>query len=139
MDHNGHGVTGRAIFYGKRQPTCNEAELAVSLDALRAMQERMRGQHVLISVWGDSDLVIRFSWCKAYVRMQALIELMDLIRVEVQELAQAGIRLIFAHTKREKIQIADFLVTVALQRRGDATWEELGVLLSLGDEPLWDP
>ena len=45
----------------------------------------------------------------------------------------------FAHTKRENNQIADFLANVALEHRGDTTWEELGVSLSLGDEPPWDP
>ena len=83
MDHHGYGVTGRAIFYGKRRPTCNQAELAVLLDALRAMQERMQGQCVLISVWGDSDLVIWFLLHKAYAQKQALKELMDLVWVEV--------------------------------------------------------
>ena len=103
------------------------------------MQEQMQGQHVLISVWGDSDLVIWFLLHKAYAQKQALKELMDLVWVEVRKLAQAGVHLRFAHTKRENNQNADFLVNVALECRGDATWEELEVLLSLGDEPPWDP
>ena len=87
MDRNGHSVTGMAIFYGKRWPTCNQAKLAALLDALNTMQEQIQGQHVLVSVWGDSDLVIRFLRCKAYAKKQALKELMDLAWVEVRELA----------------------------------------------------
>ena len=48
-------------------------------------------------------------------------------------------RLLFSHTKRENNAIADFLVNVALEKRGDATWEELGLSLALGDAPPWDP
>ena len=57
----------------------------------------------------------------------------------MRELKRSGVRLLFSHTKHDNNAIADFLVNIALEKQGYATWEELGLLLALGDAPPWDP